>query len=177
MIPPEEKVTIKDADLPSMPLMAALTEAAGGDPWSAEALEKILALPHSFGLLALTPVEPLGFLLAQAAADESEIINLAVAPAARRRGIGRSLLAEAMERARTGGARAMFLEVASDNEAARALYESVGFEQVGIRPDYYRIGPINYMDAFIFRCDLITAGGTGAENWRKHGKVRDSNNR
>lgn len=177
MKPPEQDLAIVEADLPSAPLMAALTEVAGVDSWSVEALEKILALPHSFGLLALRETEPLGFILAQAAAEESEIINFVVAPAARRRGVGGFLLAKAMERARMGGARVMFLEVARDNEAARALYEVAGFKQVGVRPDYYRQDHINPMDALIFRGDLITGAATDAENWQKDGNFYNSNNK
>lgn len=150
---------IDDADLSSAPLMAALTETASNDPWSPEALARILALPRSFGLIAHEAGQPLGFLLAQCAAGESEIINLAVAPAARRRGIGRALVASAMSRARWLGAQTMFLEVADDNTAARSLYERQGFVQVGIRPDYYRRGPSNYTNALILRRGLITTDG------------------
>jgi ribosomal-protein-alanine N-acetyltransferase len=149
---------IDDADLSSAPLMAVMTETASDDPWSAESLTKILALPQSFGLIAQAAGQPLGFLLAQCAAGESEIINLAVAPAARRQGIGRALLTAAMARAREIGAKTMFLEVAGDNAAARALYDRIGFMQVGIRPGYYRRNPNNYTDALILRRDLITTG-------------------
>jgi ribosomal-protein-alanine N-acetyltransferase len=147
---------IDDAGLSSAPLMAVLTETASDDPWSAETLARILALPRSFGLIAHGAGQPLGFLLAQSAAGESEIINLAVAPAARRRGVGGTLVAEAMARARGTGAQTIFLEVAADNAAARALYQQKGFLQVGIRPDYYRRDPNCYMNALILRCELIT---------------------
>jgi ribosomal-protein-alanine N-acetyltransferase len=159
VISPGGKPSIKEVDHLSAPVMAALTKDADGESWSAEALEKILVLPNSFGLMAWTEAQPLGFLLAQVAADEAEIIHFVVAPPARRRGVGRSLLTEAMARAFEKGARAMFLEVASDNEAAQALYKTAGFTQVGIRPDYYRVDRVNYTDALIFRCDLITAAG------------------
>jgi len=149
---------IDDADLSSAPLMAVMTETASDDPWSAESLTKILALPRSFGLIAQATGQPLGFLLAQCAAGESEIINLAVAPAARRQGIGGALLTAAVVRARGMGAQTMFLEVAGDNAAARALYDRIGFKQVGIRPGYYRRNPNNYTDALILRRDLITTG-------------------
>lgn len=150
--------TIDDANLSAAPLMAALTETASDDPWSIDALARILALPRSFGLIARGTGQPLGFLLAQCVAGESEIINLAVAPAARRRGIGRALVVGAKARARDLGAQSMFLEVASDNMAAQSLYEREGFVQVGIRPDYYRRDPGNYTDALILRRELITTG-------------------
>jgi ribosomal-protein-alanine N-acetyltransferase len=150
------KFVIEDAGLSSAPLIAALTGTATDDPWSTETLAKILALPRSFGLIAHGAGQPLGFLLAQCAAGESEIINLAVAPDARRQGIGEALVAGAMARARAEGARTMFLEVADDNAAARALYDLKEFVQVGIRPDYYRRGPVNHVDALILRRELIT---------------------
>ena len=150
--------TIGDADSSLAPPMAALTETAAGEPWSVDAVAKILALPRSFGLIAQEASQPLGFLLAQIAADEAEIINIAVAPAARRRGIGAALVSEAAARARKAGAHKMFLEVASDNIAARALYERQGFVQVGIRRDYYHRGAVSYMDALILRLELITIG-------------------
>lgn len=147
---------IEEVDQTAAALIAALTEEAAGEPWSADAVARILALPGAFALIAHVEGRPAGFILAQVAADESEIVNLVVATYARRRGVGRSLLAAAMGRARERGACAMFLEVASDNEAARALYRDQGFVQVGIRPDYYRRGPVNYTDALVLRRDLIT---------------------
>lgn len=153
------KFVIDNAEPSSAPLMAAVTGAAGKQPWNADELARILALPSTFGLIALADDRPLGFLLAQYAAGESEIINLAVAPVERRQGIGGALVAKAMARARVEGARTMFLEVAGDNTAARALYDRIGFVQVGIRPDYYVRGPVNYMDALILRVELITTAG------------------
>jgi ribosomal-protein-alanine N-acetyltransferase len=76
-----------------------------------------------------------GFLVTQAvAADEVEILNLAVAPEFRRRGIARALLAPLLE----GVHGAVFLEVRESNSAARNLYKSIGFEEISRRPDYYR---------------------------------------
>lgn len=150
---------IDEADLSSAPLMAALTETASDDPWSAESLAGILALPRSFGLIAHEAGQPLGFLLAQCAAGESEIINLAVAPAARRQGIGGALVAGAMSRAVSMGAQTMFLEVADNNAAARALYDRRGFVQVGMRPDYYRKSVSSNTDALVLRRELITTSG------------------
>jgi ribosomal-protein-alanine N-acetyltransferase len=153
------KFVIDNAGPSSAPLMAAVTGAAGDEPWNADELARILALPSAFGLIALADDRPRGFLLAQCAAGESEIINLAVAPVERRQGIGGALVAKAMARALLEGARTMFLEVADDNTAARALYDRIGFLQVGIRPDYYLRRPDNYVDALILRVELITTSG------------------
>ena len=84
------------------------------------------------------------------AADEAEILTIAVAPAAHRQGIGAALLAAAMAQAALRGAAAMFLEVAEGNAAARALYAAAGFRQSGRRRRYYPDGA----DALVLRRSL-----------------------
>jgi ribosomal-protein-alanine acetyltransferase len=76
--------------------------------------------------------------LARHAADEGEILNLAVAPAARRRGLGRLLVERALAHLVEAGARAAYLEVRQSNSAARRLYGKLGFQEVGTRVAYYR---------------------------------------
>ena len=77
-------------------------------------------------------------MLARLAADEAEILTIAVDPAARDKGVGRALLAANLRQATNAGARAMFLEVDAGNAAALALYKRLGFAKVGERPGYYR---------------------------------------
>ena len=79
-----------------------------------------------------------GFGIARLAADEAEILTLAVLPAHRRGGTGRALVDQLVEQAKAHGASRLFLEVAEDNGAARALYRSAGFEEIARRPGYYR---------------------------------------
>jgi ribosomal-protein-alanine N-acetyltransferase len=75
-----------------------------------------------------------GFLVTrQVASDEYEILDIAVAPAFRRLGVGRALLVYALELCRG----VYFLEVRESNNAARRLYSEAGFEEVGTRPEYY----------------------------------------
>ena len=78
-----------------------------------------------------------GYVVAWFAADEGEIANLAVREPTRRRGIGAALLDAALVEAGRRGAVNMYLEVRESNEAARALYASRGFEEVGRRRGYY----------------------------------------
>lgn len=78
-----------------------------------------------------------GFLVARCVADELEILNLAVSPEARRQGVARSLVAEALSWGKTSGARRAFLEVRESNDAAIRLYESLGFVISGNRARYY----------------------------------------
>ena len=82
--------------------------------------------------------EVIGMVAARAAAGEAEILNLAVLPRHRRRGLARSLVECAIARARAAGAASVFLEVRETNSAARALYATLGFVAAGRRRDYYR---------------------------------------
>ncbi len=78
-----------------------------------------------------------GFAFARDVADESELLLLAVSPAARRGGIGRALVLDWLAGSAARGVRRHLLEVREDNPAI-ALYSALGFTAVGIRPDYYR---------------------------------------
>lgn len=79
-----------------------------------------------------------GFLVGHVAADEFEILNLAVAKTRRRRGIATQLVSAALEFARTAGARQVYLEVRASNAGGIALYARMGFRVCGRRPNYYR---------------------------------------
>jgi ribosomal-protein-alanine N-acetyltransferase len=104
--------------------------------WGADAIGLQLALPGAFGWIAPAG----GMILARVAADEAEILTLAVDPTVQRHGFGRALLGQALATARQRGASAAFLEVASANAPARALYAAAGFAMVGRRPGYYPEG-------------------------------------
>ncbi|MBC9209175.1 GNAT family N-acetyltransferase [Roseomonas aerophila] len=131
-----------------MPGMAALHAAAfpPAEAWDADALSLMLGLEGGYGFV----VENTGFILARAVAGEAEVLTLAVAPAARRAGTGRALLAAALDGASTRGAHTMFLEVSRNNTGATSLYLSAGFTEVGLRRRYYSDGS----DALVLRRDL-----------------------
>lgn len=118
--------------------MAAIHAAAFPKPqqWGPDAIALQLALPGSFGLIAAEG----GMVLARAVAEDAEILTLAVVPAVQRRGLGRALIDAAAQESRRRGARALFLEVSSDNAPARALYSAAGFSEVGRRARYYSDG-------------------------------------
>lgn len=107
-----------------------------GERWSADVLVLQLGLPGAFGWI----VPAGGMVLARVAADEAEILTLAVDPSVRRQGIGRDLLQRAMRTAGSRGAGRMFLEVSESNFPALALYAASGFAEVGRRRSYYRDG-------------------------------------
>jgi len=129
------------------------------DPWDAEAMARVLTLAGCFGRLAWEGGEPCGFVLARDLGDECEILSVGVEPAARRRGTGARLVRAALAEARRRDIPSAVLEVAADNEAARHLYERLGFARVGYRPRYYR-RPDGMADALILRLSLGDSAGS-----------------
>jgi ribosomal-protein-alanine N-acetyltransferase len=124
--------------------LAALHAACFERAWDAATLSEMLAGPGVFAF-----VHPDGFVLARAAADEAEILTLAVRPSARGKGLGRALLQAAIKKAHALGAATMFLEVGVDNPHALALYAGLGFAKVGARKAY-----IEGQDALVLRLPL-----------------------
>lgn len=141
-------------------LVAALHAACVAESWSATAVATLLEGPGVWGLLLYAAPaeepEPIGFCLARSAADEAEILMLCVLPGQRRRGLGRRLLQAAMLRAHAQGAARLFLEVAEDNTAGRALYDAAGFATVGRRPGYYQRASKASIAAAVMCLDLTT---------------------
>ncbi|RJF82406.1 GNAT family N-acetyltransferase [Azospirillum cavernae] len=126
-------------------ILAALQSACfPEEPWDAGSIASLCAPPEGFALLALRGDEPVGFVLARAAAGEGEILVIGVLPAERRSGVGRRLVEATLAHARQLDAEALFLEVAEDNGAARTLYMANDFFSVGRRPGYYKrpSGPV-----------------------------------
>jgi len=109
-----------------------------GEMWGPDAVSQILSMPGTSGFLAHSGETPSGFIMLREAADEAEILSLAIATEHRRRGMARSLLSAALEDLSTRAGRRLFLEVSEENLAALALYEAGGFLRVGRREAYYR---------------------------------------
>ena len=110
-------------------------------PWSLWCFLAEYANSKSTILLAGPPPpetwETWGYIIYWILADEMHLLNLAVHPDQRRRGIARSLLTAALDKARAQGTAVVWLEVRPSNAAALALYHSFGFKEIGIRPGYY----------------------------------------
>jgi [ribosomal protein S18]-alanine N-acetyltransferase len=87
--------------------------------------------------LCFTLVESESFLIGRAVAGEAELLTIAVAPQARRRGNARKLMQRFLYQARLRSAEIAFLEVAATNTPAIALYIAFGFARTGLRPQYY----------------------------------------
>lgn len=128
--------------------LAVLHASAFERPWDEAAFEALLVTFNVFGLM----LDGQGFIVCRAAADEAEILTLAVAPLVRRNGVGRALVEAAASVAAARGADSLFLEVASDNAAALALYAASAFEPAGLRRGYYAGGA----DAVVMRRALNT---------------------
>lgn len=122
-------------------------------PWDAASFAGFLADQLAFLLVE----GDAGFLLGRTVAGEAELLTIAVAPEARRRGLGRKLMARFIYQAQLRGADRAFLEVAADNPAAIALYESSGFQQAGTRRGYYRTPTGQRIDALVLARDLPPA--------------------
>jgi ribosomal-protein-alanine N-acetyltransferase len=145
---------IRPAQPADVAAVAAIERAVFSDPWSANAFIECLAAETPF-LVAVRGPTVAGYAVAQYAADEGEILNLGVATAHRRGGIGRALVEGLLDELRERGVRVVYLEVRESNAAARRLYESMGFAAVGRRARYYR-RPVE--DAVILRAGIPPAG-------------------
>ena len=143
----------KPSDIPTVMSFAA--HAATAANWSQKQYVAVFsAAEHHLSLVIEDQGQIVGFVVARRLQTEWEIENIAVAGAARRRGLGTRLMGELMERARAAGAEQVFLEVRESNRAARSLYEKWAFEAAGRRKNYYQ-KPVE--DALIYR--FVFPGG------------------
>ncbi len=117
--------------------MGAIEREVFSDPWSANDFTECVSTGVPF-LVAERRGVVAGYVVAHSAADEGEILNLGVAAAHRRHGIGRELVERALAELTARGVRTVYLEVRASNAAARRLYEALGFAEVGRRSRYYR---------------------------------------
>lgn len=101
-------------------------------PWSETEFTSLLDTAGIF-LCA----QPNGFALGRLAGPEAELLTIAVIPDARGQGVGAALLKDFETQASKQGATDFFLEVAADNKAAIGLYTKAGYQQCGLRKDYY----------------------------------------
>lgn len=108
------------------------------DPWPERDMGDCVRTGVPF-LVAEQGGAVIGYVIARDVLDEAEILNLGVAPARQRQGVGRTLVQGMLAQLRQGGVTTVFLEVRESNAVARRLYGSVGFADVGRRRAYYRL--------------------------------------
>lgn len=108
------------------------------DPWTETSFREALVSPWTFGLVAHSGRGIAGYLIGRELAGTGEVLNLAVSPDFRRRGVARALLRAGLALLRKHRVEEVFLEVRESNRSAQALYLSSGFKPVGQRAAYYR---------------------------------------
>lgn len=121
-----------------VPQIAALEAKCFRDPWDEKSIASELHNPLSLWLVAVEDGAVAGYIGSQTVMDESDMMNVAVHPDYRRRGIGQALVLTLAQRLKEKGSRSLALEVRTSNAPAIALYEKLGFTRAGLRKNYYR---------------------------------------
>ncbi len=142
-----------------MAIMASAFDPAFGEAWTRRQVEDALVLANCHYLIFAShggPMadgdQPVGFSLSRSAYDEEELLLFAVDPAHRGHGIGARMLERFASEARQRGAQRLLLEMRRGNRA-QSLYERYGFQIIGERPKYYRVGDGTKIDAITFACN------------------------
>ncbi len=117
--------------------VAELERQCFADPWSEHSVCSELTNPLSLWVVACEDGSVVGYVGSQSVMGEADMMNLAVASQCRRRNIGCQLVSQLEERLRQKGVHSMTLEVRQSNESAIALYQKLGYAQVGLRRNYY----------------------------------------
>ena len=118
--------------------VAELEKLCFSDPWSENSVASELKNPLSLWLVALDDATVAGYVGSQSVQGEADMMNVAVHPDYRRKGIARQLVTELVAALAKKSVHSLALEVRASNAPAIALYEQLGFIQVGLRPNYYR---------------------------------------
>ena len=118
---------------------AAVERACFSIPWKEQDFADMLNNPYAFYMCALCGGEVAGICGFLRSFETAEVLNVAVLPAFRRRGIARLLLGTLMEEGRAAGVSSFTLEVRAGNAAALALYEGLGFHRAGVRKNFYTL--------------------------------------
>jgi [ribosomal protein S18]-alanine N-acetyltransferase len=139
---PEMAIHIRDATVRDLPRIIEIERLAFPAPWTLASFQRELTLPFSRIMVALPADSNLiaGFLCRWLIADECHVLNIAVDPDSRRRGIGAVMLREAITEAKSTGANVVTLEVRRSNLPARQLYRKFEFEERRLRRHYYGPG-------------------------------------
>ena len=133
------------------PALAEIERRCFSDPWSPAGIRETMQYETAVTLLVEMGGVVMGYLMARISGEEGEILNLAVLPEHRRRGIARELLEQSLAVLGAAGVREAYLEVRESNQAALTLYGAKGFRTVGMRPHYYR-SPLE--DALVLRAPI-----------------------
>ena len=144
-------MTIERMNESHVAAVAALEKLCFADPWSLNSVASELKNPLALWLVAVEADVVCGYIGSQSVMGESDMMNVAVHPDFRRKGIGEALVGALSDALKALGNTNLTLEVRASNAPAIALYEKLGFTQVGLRKNYYR-NPKE--DALILRKEL-----------------------
>ena len=152
-------IRIRAADPQDADVLSEIHGEAFRRGWTPAEFEALLAQDGVHALIAvrrplLGRPSPVGFVLYRIAADDSEILMIAVTPACRSRGVARKLMEEALRHLYRERVTTLHLEVDAGNEPALGLYKRLDFEQVGTRPGYYGQGKTPPRGALVMRRQL-----------------------
>ena len=124
-------------DLSHVQAVADLEKVCFHDPWSLNAITGEVFNPLSMWIVALEDDRVVGYIGSQSVIDQADVMNIAVDPDYRRRGIAEALIQRLESGLQERGVTGLLLEVRVSNDPARSLYEKLGFVVVGRRPGYY----------------------------------------
>lgn len=130
-------LVLRDALPDDLGAVVGIERASFGDPWSEGSFRSLLRAPTTRFRVATREGTVVGYAVTTRIGDEAELANLAVDPAARRAGIGATLLDDLLASTDAPPGATVYLEVRASNAPAQALYRSRGFEAVGRRKGYY----------------------------------------
>ena len=148
------KAVVEPADMRDAPRLARLHGASFHRGWGESEFEDLLSQRNTLVHRLRLGSKFIGFAVSRIAADEAEILSLAIAPGQRGRGWSRQLLLTHLGHLAGRGVRTVFLEVEENNQPARRLYDRAGFAVAGRRERYYRDAGGAELNALVMRRDL-----------------------
>ena len=128
-------------DFSHVPQVAQMEKECFSDPWSEKSVASEIENPLSQWFVALERGKVVGYIGSQAVLELADVMNIAVAPHMRRQGLATALIEHLIENLKPRDVTALLLEVRASNIGAMALYETMGFVQVGVRKNYYSNPP------------------------------------
>lgn len=131
-------IEIRPMEEAHVPQIAQLEKLCFSDPWSESSIASELSNPLSCWLVAVEGEKLAGYIGSQTVMGETDMMNVAVDPDFRRQGVAQTLILALVEALKARGSHWLMLEVRDSNVPARALYEKLGFAEVGRRKNYYR---------------------------------------